>query len=237
MTLARNIKDTPLEEALNFHRLKYKGLEYVKEMAGGLWTNFNDSDPGVTILDQLCYGLTELGYCNNFPIEDILSEQTDQIEFEGQFFSPEQILTTSPVTLDDYRKLVIDSVPEVKNIEIVSLGSSDCAECSGCYQVRIYPGRELLYVLQRIRSFTHILLNPPYKNDQVFYGQFFRILKQLKLFIELLLDPNSSTGVRSVLGELESLFNSTHISVESLDSEFISQLKSILDDTRCIKQL
>ena len=221
MTLTRNIKDTPLEEALNFDRLKYKGLEYVKELAGELWTNFNDSDPGVTILDQLCYGLTELGYCNNFPIEDILSEQTGKIEFEGQFFSPEQILTTSPVTIDDYQKLVIDSVSEVKNVEIIPLG------CSGGYQIRIYPQREYLYMLQRIRTFMDTLLKPGCTNSHVFYGQFFRILKPLKFFINVLLDPDGSTGVRSAL---ESLFNSSQISVELSDSQFISKLKSIRND-------
>jgi hypothetical protein len=109
---------TELPENRNFTWLKTQGLKHLKQLSGDDWTDFNESDPGVTILDQLCYALTELGYCNNFPIEDIVCNTDGEIQTKDQFFTPEKILTSRPVTVNDYRKLVIDATPQLKNIYI-----------------------------------------------------------------------------------------------------------------------
>lgn len=112
------IVDTPLPEALDAEQLKNQGITMLQSMAGEVWTNYNDSDPGVTILDQLCYALTELGYCGQFPIEDVLTGENGKIDYRDQFFEPQNILTCSPVTTDDYRKLVLDAIPEIRAIYI-----------------------------------------------------------------------------------------------------------------------
>lgn len=112
------IVDSPLPEALDAEQLKNQGIAMLQSMAGEVWTNYNDSDPGVTILDQLCYALTELGYCGQFPIEDILTQENGEIDYRDQFFEPQNILTCSPVTTDDYRKLVLDAIPEIRAIYI-----------------------------------------------------------------------------------------------------------------------
>ena len=75
----------------------------------------------ITILDQICYALTELGYCNDFPIEDILTKRNGKLIFEDQYYSPEQILTTSPVSIDDYIRYVIDQVEYVTNAMIAPI--------------------------------------------------------------------------------------------------------------------
>lgn len=112
------IVDTALPVHQDFTVLKEKGLAYIHEYGGTEWTNFNPSDPGVTILDQLCYALTELGYCIDFPIGDILAETNDKIKTEDKFYPPGQILTTSPVTIEDYRKYIIDEISAVRNLVI-----------------------------------------------------------------------------------------------------------------------
>lgn len=108
-----SIVDTPLPAALNFGVLKGLGVAHLKVQSGKIWTNYNDTDPGVTILDQLCYALTELGYCAQFPVEDVLTQEDGKIHYRDQFFDPQNILTSSPITIDDYRRLVIDRVAEV----------------------------------------------------------------------------------------------------------------------------
>jgi hypothetical protein len=110
------IVDSPLPDALNFEMLRDQGLLHLKELAGQVWTNYNQSDPGVTILEQLCYALTELGYCAQFPIEDVLTLENGKIPYRDQFFEPQSILTCNPVTLDDYRRLVYDQISEVRAI-------------------------------------------------------------------------------------------------------------------------
>lgn len=64
-----SIQSGPLPADQNITFLKQEGIRYLKAMAGQTWSNYNDSDPGVTILEQLCYALTELGYVNSFPLK------------------------------------------------------------------------------------------------------------------------------------------------------------------------
>lgn len=116
MTQENHIVDIQLPLMLDFKALKAEGLAYIQKHSSTAWTNLNPSDPGVTILEQLCYAFTELGYCANFPMKDILTQKDGTLQVENQFYTPNDILTTSPITIDDYTKLVIDQITQVKNI-------------------------------------------------------------------------------------------------------------------------
>ena len=48
--------------ALDYAALRAAGLRHLERLAGHLWTDFNDHDPGITILEQLCYALTDVAY-------------------------------------------------------------------------------------------------------------------------------------------------------------------------------
>ncbi|GJL83485.1 MAG: hypothetical protein DHS20C01_31190 [marine bacterium B5-7] len=113
-------------EYLDFQKFRKKGIEHCQALASDLWTDFNLHDPGITILEVLCYALTDLGYRANFPIADMLARSPEQIAldkiaagsdgklFDDNFFTAEQILTCNPITMFDLRKLLID-VPGVSN--------------------------------------------------------------------------------------------------------------------------
>jgi hypothetical protein len=161
------IIDTPLPADRNFHHLKSQGIDYLLQLCGANWTNFNESDPGIVILDQLCLALTELGYCQNFPIEDILTQVDGKIGFENQFYTPTAILTSTPVTEFDYRKLLIDQLAEVQNayIELDSIKEGDDDILTGAMQVYLltdnrHPGpndlsaEDLIIQAQRLLN-TH----------------------------------------------------------------------------------
>ncbi len=102
----------------NYKALKLKGLNYIQTRGGSNWTNLNPSDPGVTFLEELCYVLTELGYCSNFDIADILTDSAGNLIQENQFFLPQDILTSTSITMDDYRKYILNEVKEVQNVII-----------------------------------------------------------------------------------------------------------------------
>ena len=95
---SNSISAGPLPPEQNFTYLKQQAINILQDLAGHVWSNYNDSDPGVTILEQVIYALTELGYVNSFSIEDVLTRPNDHIQYEDQFFRPQVILTTAPVT-------------------------------------------------------------------------------------------------------------------------------------------
>lgn len=103
------------DPALDQKALYAIGLRHIQERAKRIWTDYNVHDPGITILELLCYALTDLGYRASFPIQDLLaSEENNPEEMKRQFFTARQILPGRPLTLPDYRKLLID-LKGVKN--------------------------------------------------------------------------------------------------------------------------
>jgi hypothetical protein len=103
---------------LDFPSLRQQAITLVQRLAGGTWTDHNTHDPGITILEQLCYALTDLGYRSQFALPDLLTRQGH--DPCADLPAPAQILPTRPVTISDLRKVVID-VPGVRNawIELV----------------------------------------------------------------------------------------------------------------------
>ena len=101
---------------LDFNFLRTKGQEYIESLGRKLWTDYNIHDPGITILELLCYAITDLGLRLDLPIEEILASKDQNFEkMHEQFKSAARILTCRPVTASDYRKLFID-LDGVKNI-------------------------------------------------------------------------------------------------------------------------
>ena len=101
-------KQPAVEPTLNHDTLKRHGRRHLEQLAHRLWTDFNVHDPGVTILELLCYALTDLGYRIDHPIEDLLADGETDGPLRSPLFSARQVLPTNPVTLRDYRKLLID---------------------------------------------------------------------------------------------------------------------------------
>ncbi len=113
LNTSQTISNAPLEEkAMDFQWLRDEGIKHLQRLSGAIWTDYNLHDPGVTMLDQLCYALTDLSYRIDYDIDDLLTGKNGNT-FES-LYSPAQILTTNPVTLLDIRKIIID-VPDVKN--------------------------------------------------------------------------------------------------------------------------
>ncbi len=117
-------KSPPPHQSMDYNALREEGIRKIQELAGEVWTDYNLHDPGVTILEVLCYAITELGYRTNANIEDILADNTDFDTYQNQFLTAGQILPNAPLTTEDYRKLVID-LPGIRN---VWLGKADREE-------------------------------------------------------------------------------------------------------------
>lgn len=107
-------KNISSNDDMNFDFLRKKGIEYIESLGSQFWTDYNTHDPGITILEVLCYAITDLGMRINLPIEDLLSNNSNPID--EQFFTASKILPTQPVTALDYRKILIDIDPKrIKN--------------------------------------------------------------------------------------------------------------------------
>lgn len=101
-------KKSASEDDLDFFYLRKKGIEYIESFGSKFWTDFNEHDPGITMLEMLCYAISDLGMRLNLPIENILESNDINKGIPKQFFKASEVLSSSPVTQNDYRKLFID---------------------------------------------------------------------------------------------------------------------------------
>ena len=92
--------------AMDFELLRKEAVAYIQRISGNIWTDYNAHDPGITILEVLCYAITDLSYRANKPIQDLLALESGSLA--GQFFKASQILPGKALTLEDYRKLLMD---------------------------------------------------------------------------------------------------------------------------------
>ncbi|MFP3507263.1 hypothetical protein [Burkholderia sp. SIMBA_062] len=93
---------------------------------GKWWTERGEHDPGVTLLQAISFAVSDLAYRHTLPLKDLLTPESrwqaeshvlgDQpitnLNHQGGIFAPEfgpeWALTCGPVTLDDYRRGVLD---------------------------------------------------------------------------------------------------------------------------------
>ncbi|MBL7775126.1 MAG: hypothetical protein JNK89_03940, partial [Saprospiraceae bacterium] len=107
-------QDPTIPPHLDFQVLRQEGLGHIGRLSGKLWTDHNTHDPGITILEALCYALLDLGYRTQLPFEDLIARPPGSTGPDDNFLSPAQALTINPVTPTDYRKLLLE-IPCVRN--------------------------------------------------------------------------------------------------------------------------
>lgn len=147
------IRQEAQEKAL-FSRLQAHTLEEVQRMSGNGWTDYNVHDPGVTLADVANYGLAELDYKLGFPLADYLTRE-DGVFDPGRhgLFLPRDVYTTTPVTTEDYRRLMLNNIPEIEDIMV----EWDDGQCG--YDIRFTPSPfeddNEAYIINRIREIYH----------------------------------------------------------------------------------
>lgn len=118
----------PLLPAEDYSFLRKKGIEHIQKLCGKIWTDYNATDPGINILEVLCYAIADLGYRTSFDIKDILAEEKnnladsnitltpseEKVNEGSPLFTAREILHCNPVSILDWRKVIIDT-PGVKN--------------------------------------------------------------------------------------------------------------------------
>ena len=95
---------------MNYRLLRREGMRHLERLGSAIWTDFNSHDPGVTMLEVLCYALTDLGYRTQLPEVDLFTPSGNR----KAFFTAAELLPNAPVTALDFRKILID-IEGVKN--------------------------------------------------------------------------------------------------------------------------
>lgn len=139
--------------AMDYDFLRTEGIRLLQKMSGTDWTDYNLHDPGVTILEYLCFAITDLAYRTNFDIGDLLTQKDGTIDFEGNsFIKPVEALSSNATTIKDFRKVLLDNVNDITNVWINSLSSfhaSDAMKGLYTFYVQVQHDKVLDFDLEQ----------------------------------------------------------------------------------------
>jgi len=154
------------EEENLYTQLQKKTLDEIQRLSGEVWTDYNAHDPGITTADLANYLLSEFDYKLGFNLCDYLTDEKGHFNPEKYgLFLPEKVYPTTPVTLDDYQKLLLSEFP---NLNKVSLS---CDTETGNYHAKVelspFEGRRIGNLEENIRKCFNANRNLCEKLDSV----------------------------------------------------------------------
>lgn len=110
----------PPEGQEPYTELQRRTLAELQRLSGEVWTDYNPSDPGVTVADVANYALTETGYRLEFPLEDYLAGKDGSwVQEMYGLFPARSVYPSAPVTAEDYRRAILTHFPMVENATVV----------------------------------------------------------------------------------------------------------------------
>jgi hypothetical protein len=102
-----------------FDLLRSELLSQVQNLSANQWTDYNIHDPGITILEQLAYALSDVNYRMDYPVEEILANSEGRVSLEDHgLFTPEVALTCRPVSSRDLQRYLLDTIAELAYVEV-----------------------------------------------------------------------------------------------------------------------
>jgi len=132
-------------DGLDFEGLRKEGIRLAQKISGDVWSDYNLHDPGVTILEVLCYALTDMIYRSGFDAADYLTSEKGTIDYAQQaLYRADEIFPCAPLTETDYRKLIINSVPNVDNVWIKSY-ATPTGELHGVYSAYVQLNEQVKF--------------------------------------------------------------------------------------------
>lgn len=102
-------------------QLQQSSISQLQKLCGEIWTDYNLHDPGVTVLEQLNYALWELDYRLQFDFQDYLAINSGNFDVARVFLhSPKEIFSVAPVTIKDYRILMVSTIDEIQDVKVIA---------------------------------------------------------------------------------------------------------------------
>ncbi|MEK8034491.1 hypothetical protein AACH06_26985 [Ideonella sp. DXS29W] len=116
-SIARHTSQAP--DALGFDALRLHAITAAQRASGELWTDFNLHDPGVSLLEALCYALTEDLFSARQPVAPLLGLAPDDGPAAWARFglhTPPDLLPSHPCTEDDWQLWLLQQLPHARQL-------------------------------------------------------------------------------------------------------------------------
>ena len=120
---------------IEFSDLRRIAIQYAQDASREQWSDYNVHDPGVTLLEQTCFALSQLAYQSALPIRDLLTTPRHSFLFrEIGMFHPRKVLEGQPVTHSDIESWISDC-DDIESVKLTPRG----APFPGQYDITVFP--------------------------------------------------------------------------------------------------
>ncbi|WP_018015992.1 hypothetical protein [Teredinibacter turnerae] len=105
--------------ASDFEQLRKAMVEAVQKLAASCWTDYNLHDPGITILESLCYALTDINHRTDYAIENLLANANQELSLRQHGLSaPGDAFQMRPLTTTEMADYLCRKIPELAAVSI-----------------------------------------------------------------------------------------------------------------------
>lgn len=195
----------------SFERLYQLGLTYIQQLSGHIWTDYNTHDPGMTILEQLCYALTDLIYRCEFDVTDYLSDASGNIDYRAHGLAYAQdILPAYPQQLEEYETWLLTRLPQ---FDKVWLRTTPAMTHFGIYTINAQLNH--FYALSQSRSSQTVNENTQQQQAiQKLYQEFHQIRGLNEDLAEISLTGQSPLTLNATVYISDDITNPTQLAAE-----------------------
>ncbi|MCG8415969.1 MAG: hypothetical protein MI746_17275 [Pseudomonadales bacterium] len=121
-----------------FDRLRKEGISISQELSGSGWTDYNYHDPGVTILEQVCFALTDLIYRSKFDVADYLCDEEGEVNLDSLgLHAPQDVFFSRPTTITDLQKSLLDMSDGASLVNVTNGVESQNKGGYGLYSISV----------------------------------------------------------------------------------------------------
>lgn len=96
-----------VKDAITFDALWQQVADAIATLSGDIWTDTDDHDPGMTLLQAVTWNCSDLSYRTSLSLNDLLTREAEDSLFPAEF-GPQNVLTCNTITAEDYRRALRD---------------------------------------------------------------------------------------------------------------------------------
>ncbi|WP_019605855.1 hypothetical protein [Teredinibacter turnerae] len=117
----------------DFEQLRKTMVDAVQKLAASRWTDYNLHDPGITILESLCYALTDINHRTDYAIENLLADENHELGLRQHGLSaPNDAFQMRPLTATEIADYLCRKIPELASASIQETKVKTKASEVGC---------------------------------------------------------------------------------------------------------
>lgn len=123
--IARHRQQAP--DPLGFDALRLQAITAAQQASGELWTDYNLHDPGVSLLEALCFALTEDLFAARQPVPQLLGLGPQHGAAAWARFglhTPQALLPCHPSTRPDWETWLLQRLPHARQLSMRPLGAT-----------------------------------------------------------------------------------------------------------------